>query len=130
VQGEFGRLACLCGWGPRPDMAVAAERAAWHALVCLGVLQGPYAVGAHAYHPVAVAYWVACGLDPGDPCVPGPVSFVSLPAQQVAEHAPGHLHYGRRPRRASVQSTVLRSHQIMIRNQVLVEPTGAGARFT
>ena len=100
-------------------MAVAAERAARHVSVCLRVLQAPYAVGAHADHVVAVACRVAGGLDPGNPCIPGPVSFVPLPAQQVADRAAGHLHDGRRPGRAGIQSTVLRSHKIMIRNNVL-----------
>jgi hypothetical protein len=43
---------------------VASERAARHVLVCLRVLQAPYAVGAHADHAVAVAYRVTRGLDP------------------------------------------------------------------
>ena len=81
--------------GPRPDTAVPAKRPARHILVCLRVLQAPYAVGAHAYHVVAVADRVAGGLDPGHPCIPGPVSLVPLPAQQVADPAPGHPHDGR-----------------------------------
>ena len=32
---------------------------------------------------------------PGHPRIPGPVSLVPLPAQQVADPAPGHLHDGR-----------------------------------
>ena len=50
--------------GPRPDTAVAAKRAARHALVCFRALRAPYAVGVHADHMVAVAYRVAGGLDP------------------------------------------------------------------
>ena len=77
------------GW----HRAVAADRAARYVSVCLRVLQAPYALGAHADHVVAVARRVAGGLDPGNPCIPGPVSFG---AQQVADRAAGHLHDGRR----------------------------------
>ncbi len=75
-------------------MAVATERAAWHVLVSIGALQAPDTVSAHAYHVVPMAYRVAGGLDPGNPCIPGPVSLVLLPAEQVGDCAPGHLHDG------------------------------------
>src|SRR6266567_1321020 len=96
VSSPPGGLAtwhrALRGRGPRPDTTVAAEHAARHALVRLGILQSPYCVGAHAHDMVAVAHRVAGGLNPGHPRMPGPVSFVLLPAQQVADPAPGHLH--------------------------------------
>ena len=54
--------------------------------------------------------------------MPGPVSLVPLPAQQMADPAPGHLHDGRRRWRMAIQSAVLPSHKPMIRNHILSGP--------
>lgn len=118
----------LPAWGPRPDAAVAATCAARHAGVGVGALQAPHCLGADAHDAVAVAYRVAGGLDPGHPRMPGPVSLMLLPAQQVADSAPGHLHDGRRRWRMGIQPTILRSHKPMIRNHVLAGPAQCSPR--
>lgn len=56
--------------------------------------------------------------------MPGPVSFMPLPAQQMADSASGHLHDGRRPWLAGVQPVVATSHKVMIRNRVLMWSCG------
>lgn len=105
-------------------MAIAAEGAARYLFVCLGPLQLPYRIGSHAHHVVAVTWRVAGGLDPGDPRMPGSVSFMPLPAQQMANSASGQLHDRRRPWLAIEQPAILTSHKIMIRNRVLMSSYG------
>lgn len=89
--------ACLVsaschGLGPWPDLPVAAEYPARYPRVDAGVLQAAHRFGADADDVVAVPDRIAGGLDPGHPGVPGPVSLVLLPAQQVPDAVPGEFH--------------------------------------
>jgi hypothetical protein len=64
-------------------MAIAAEGAARHSLVRLGALKWLHRAGSHAHNVVTVMKRVAGELDPGDPRMPGPVSFVPFPVSAI-----------------------------------------------
>ena len=51
--------------------------------------------------------------------MPGSVSLVLFPAQQVRDTVPGELHDRRRPRPTAEQLIVEHSHRLRIRNHVL-----------
>ena len=92
LSGIVRAFRDMCGRGPRPDPAVAAQPAARHPRVRGRVLQAPHRIGPDADHVVVMPDRIPGGLDPGHPGMPGSVPLVTLPAQQVRDAVPGQLH--------------------------------------
>jgi hypothetical protein len=63
---------------PGPDASVSAEGTSRYVVVGGRHLDALYRLSAHAHDLMTMAYGVPSRLHPGDPCMPGAVSFMLL----------------------------------------------------